>query len=389
MLMVRATNGFRHGPAIRAQKEIMTALSATTEFRVDTTEDLTRLNPDNLVQYDVLFFANSTLRAPRPEGAPVVVESPLEGALANNDVELLIPDDKITGKLALSGDPSALTGMIMFRLFPDPAALADVTLDQDTLSFNCDAEGAGQIDAMVLLKGDRLSGTVSIMNGELPIVGVRSAPEPTAWSLTLNTPQGTMEAVLTLAGEESGEIEFPDGARTLQDMQVNETQIMFRFDVGDFGMIDALANIDGDTMSGTFSVGAGSFPFTGSPVDLEPEPEIDGPLITEEQQAAIMGFLREGKGIALAHAGLDAFYNWDEYRTMAGGGLFTPHPWTQSVRVTIDEPDIPATKHWCSGHYVKGASHIFRGLAYGAEARWLRRCISLVFACWAEIDRNA
>ena len=47
------------------------------------------------------------------------------------------------------------------------------------------------------------------------------------------------------------------------------------------------------------------------------------------------------------------------------------------------------SRAWCSGHYVKGG-HIFLAvLAYGEEARWLRRYISLVFACWAGVGRNA
>ena len=68
--MLTATHGFRHGAAIEAQKEVMMALSQTTELQVDTTEDVTMLRSEVLDNYDVLFLANSTLRIPPPEGSP-------------------------------------------------------------------------------------------------------------------------------------------------------------------------------------------------------------------------------------------------------------------------------------------------------------------------------
>jgi type 1 glutamine amidotransferase len=77
----------------------------------------------------------------------------------------------------------------------------------------------------------------------------------------------------------------------------------------------------------------------------QPEPE-EVVLVTAEQQQAILDFLAAGKGIAGAHAALDSFYDWDEYRTLCGGGLFQSHPWTQSVRVTIDDPANPTVDHF-------------------------------------------
>ena len=74
-----------------------------------------------------------------------------------------------------------------------------------------------------------------------------------------------------------------------------------------------------------------------------------GVPVTEAQRQAIMDFLAEGKGIVGAHAAADAFYEWDEYREMLGGGLFEEHPWTQRVRVVIEEPENPAVSHWGEG----------------------------------------
>ncbi len=48
VLMLTATHGFRHGAAIEAQKEVIMALNQTTELQVDTTEDVSMLQPEIL-----------------------------------------------------------------------------------------------------------------------------------------------------------------------------------------------------------------------------------------------------------------------------------------------------------------------------------------------------
>lgn len=67
--------------------------------------------------------------------------------------------------------------------------------------------------------------------------------------------------------------------------------------------------------------------------------------ITAEQQQAIRNFVRSGKGLAVAHSGVDALYGWDEYREMVGGGLFREHPWTQEVQVNVEDASNPAVSH--------------------------------------------
>ncbi|HEV2130137.1 MAG TPA: ThuA domain-containing protein, partial [Longimicrobiaceae bacterium] len=69
------------------------------------------------------------------------------------------------------------------------------------------------------------------------------------------------------------------------------------------------------------------------------------PLLTRAQQQAILDFVRSGKGIAVAHSGLDAFYGWGAYRELVGGGLFRGHPWTEPVRITVEDPGNPAARH--------------------------------------------
>ena len=61
VLAITTTHGFRHS-SIETIKELLPAIAATTEFDFDITEDLSLLNDENLAGYDLLLFANSTLR---------------------------------------------------------------------------------------------------------------------------------------------------------------------------------------------------------------------------------------------------------------------------------------------------------------------------------------
>ena len=61
-----------------------------------------------------------------------------------------------------------------------------------------------------------------------------------------------------------------------------------------------------------------------------------------EQRAALLEFVRAGKGIIGIHAATDNFYQWEEGAKMMGG-LFCHHPWKASctVQMKLDEPDHP------------------------------------------------
>ena len=62
VLVVTATQGFRHTDAIAASKERLKQTESASELRFDFTEDPTALNARNLARYDVLFLNNATLR---------------------------------------------------------------------------------------------------------------------------------------------------------------------------------------------------------------------------------------------------------------------------------------------------------------------------------------
>jgi len=63
----------------------------------------------------------------------------------------------------------------------------------------------------------------------------------------------------------------------------------------------------------------------------------------ESQKKAFLDAIRGGKGFVGIHTAVDTFYEWPEYGEMIGG-YFNGHPWTQQVRVNVEDPDHPATR---------------------------------------------
>lgn len=183
VLMVTTTQGWRHADAIKASKQVMKELERTTELRVDTTENLSALTPENLARYDVLFLANATLRNDR-------CEEPRDGRARS-------AGEKRTCEAALAHDSIARTVPASARLDPDR-----------------------------------------------------------------------------------------------------------------IGMV---------------------------PQNFTP--------VNQAQRDAIRDFVRSGKGLVVAHAGLDALYGWEDYREMVGGGLFQEHPWTQPVKIDVEDKTNPADTH--------------------------------------------
>lgn len=93
--------------------------------------------------------------------------------------------------------------------------------------------------------------------------------------------------------------------------------------------------------------------------------------VTEQQREAIRNFLRSGKGIAGAHAALDAFYEWPWYREMVGGGLFKEHPWTQEVAIRIEEKDHPAVAHFGDSFRIRDEIYVL-----DVNPRWNSRVLA-------------
>jgi hypothetical protein len=66
---------------------------------------------------------------------------------------------------------------------------------------------------------------------------------------------------------------------------------------------------------------------------------------TAQQKQDFISFVRDdGKGVAGAHTGIAAFYEWPEFGEMMGG-YFDNHPWNVTEgKVVVDAPDFPAMK---------------------------------------------
>ncbi|MDH7569512.1 MAG: ThuA domain-containing protein [Armatimonadota bacterium] len=63
----------------------------------------------------------------------------------------------------------------------------------------------------------------------------------------------------------------------------------------------------------------------------------------DSQKALLLDFVRGGKGFVGVHNATDTFYQWPEYGEMIGG-YFAAHPWTQEVRIKVEDPNHPATR---------------------------------------------
>ena len=80
--------------------------------------------------------------------------------------------------------------------------------------------------------------------------------------------------------------------------------------------------------------------------------------VAAEQQKAVTEFVRSGKGVVVAHAGLDALYGFEEYREMVGGGLFEEHPWTRSVRINVEDHENTAVSHLGDGFWIRDEIYV-------------------------------
>ena len=94
------------------------------------------------------------------------------------------------------------------------------------------------------------------------------------------------------------------------------------------------------------------------------------PALTRAQEQALLNFVRQGKGIALVHSALDALYGSSGYREMVGGGLFTSHPWTQPVRINVEEPGDPAVRHLGDGFWMRDEIYVVN-----ENPRWTSRVL--------------
>ena len=66
--------------------------------------------------------------------------------------------------------------------------------------------------------------------------------------------------------------------------------------------------------------------------------------ISAAQKSALLEFVREGRGFGGVHSATDTLYEWPEYGELIGA-RFHGHPWTQQVRIDVEDPSHPAAAH--------------------------------------------
>ena len=141
VLTVTATHGYRHSAAIDTLKALLPEVQKTTEFEFTITEDVDDLNSQTLAQYDLLFFANATLRVDKPDPEVADTDGPITfrpGNWRNFAGVLHLPEQDMQGKIALSqAEQGTLSGLAEFNTGPRRIDL--IELQGDSLILQWDA----------------------------------------------------------------------------------------------------------------------------------------------------------------------------------------------------------------------------------------------------------
>ena len=64
--------------------------------------------------------------------------------------------------------------------------------------------------------------------------------------------------------------------------------------------------------------------------------------LSSDQKAALLDFVRAGKGFGGAHSATDTLYSWAEYGDLIGG-YFDGHPWVQRAGIDVEDASHPAS----------------------------------------------
>jgi type 1 glutamine amidotransferase len=62
--------------------------------------------------------------------------------------------------------------------------------------------------------------------------------------------------------------------------------------------------------------------------------------MSDAQKAALLSFVRSGRGFLGIHSATDTFYSWPDYLDLVGG-YFNGHPWHQAVTIEVVDPSDP------------------------------------------------
>jgi hypothetical protein len=115
--------------------------------------------------------------------------------------------------------------------------------------------------------------TVAALTAALQTLVLAQSPVTGHWALTVDSPQGTTQATLTLAVDGQalkGSISSDMGETPISGGTVAGTQVKFQFDyAGPSGPITIIstATVSGDEIRGEMDYGQGTAPFTGKRAD--------------------------------------------------------------------------------------------------------------------------
>ena len=84
--------------------------------------------------------------------------------------------------------------------------------------------------------------------------------------------------------------------------------------------------------------------------------------LSDAQKAALLSFVRAGKGFAGVHSATDTLYSWAEYGDLIGG-YFDGHPWAQEVGIDIEDTGHPAMKHLAPSFRITEEIYQFRAFS--------------------------
>jgi type 1 glutamine amidotransferase len=103
--------------------------------------------------------------------------------------------------------------------------------------------------------------------------------------------------------------------------------------------------------------------------------------MSDAQKAALLDFVRSGKGFVGIHSATDTFYEWPEYGLLLGA-YFDGHPWHQEVTLQVDDRSHPATASLPASFRLNDEIYQFRN--------WSRTSVHVLLSLdTSSIDTNA
>ncbi|MBY0373495.1 MAG: ThuA domain-containing protein [Bryobacteraceae bacterium] len=84
--------------------------------------------------------------------------------------------------------------------------------------------------------------------------------------------------------------------------------------------------------------------------------------LTNQQKQDLLNYVRQGGGFGGTHSATDCLYGWPEYGELIGG-YFDGHPWTQRVRIDIEDPEHPIMEGVPNGFEITEEVYQFRAFS--------------------------